>query len=166
MDASDRLVWAVEQLDLAPFHRVLEVGCGHGVAVTLVLERLDGGSVVALDRSPKMIEQARARNAEALAAGRVAFLTSELADADLGDAQFDRILAVHVPVLLRGEPDRELDVLRRCLAGGGRLVLPFQPLDPSQVEPAIERLSGALERRGWTVLATRADGPNGCVVAA
>jgi protein-L-isoaspartate O-methyltransferase len=165
MEASDRLMWAVEQLDLQPHHRVLEVGCGHGVAVTLMLDRLDGGSIVALDRSPKMIEQARSRNADALAAGTVAFLTTDLADAELGDAQFDRILAIHVPVLLRGEPDRELDLLRRHLAGGGRLVLPFQPLDPAHVPPAIDRLTTALQRRGWTVLATTSEGPNGCVGA-
>lgn len=165
MEVSDRLAWAIAQLDLRPEHRVLEVGCGHGVAVSEIVRRLDGGTVVALDRSAKMIEQARARNAAALAAGQVAFLTTELADAELAGAEFDRVLAVHVPVLLRGEPDRELEVLRGVLAEGGRLVLPFQPLDPAHVQPAIDRLVGVLETRGWRVLDTRVDGPNGCVIA-
>jgi len=40
---SERLRLVVEQLDLRPDHRILEIGCGHGVAATLVCERLETG---------------------------------------------------------------------------------------------------------------------------
>src|SRR5215218_2696399 len=59
--ASERFVWAVDTLEVRPADRLLEVGCGHGVAVSLVCERLTTGTITAIDRSPKMIEMAKPR---------------------------------------------------------------------------------------------------------
>src|ERR687896_786143 len=65
--ASERFVWAVDTLEVRPADRLLEVGCGHGVAVSLVCERLMTGTITAIDRSPKMIEMAARRNREHVA---------------------------------------------------------------------------------------------------
>jgi cyclopropane fatty-acyl-phospholipid synthase-like methyltransferase len=62
--ASERFVWAADTLEVRPADRLLEVGCGHGVAVSLVCERLTTGTITAIDRSPKMIEMATRRNRE------------------------------------------------------------------------------------------------------
>jgi ubiquinone/menaquinone biosynthesis C-methylase UbiE len=167
--AAERLGWAVETLGVRPDDRVLEIGCGHGVAVSLVCERLDGGSVLGLDRSAKMIEMAARRNASHVAAGRATFQMAALHEADLDDSRFDLAFAIHVPVLLRGDPRRELEIVRRHLVAGGRFALPFQLLDPAATEPTARRLAGMLEAGGFTVVqrhvAELASGRAGCVVA-
>src|SRR5690606_12346615 len=71
--AAERLVWAVDTMDIQPDHRVLEIGCGHGVAVSLVCEKLETGKIVAIDRSLKMIEMARKRNADYIDIGTASF---------------------------------------------------------------------------------------------
>lgn len=117
--ASRRLAWAVETMAVEPQDRVLEVGCGHGVAVSLVCERLEGGRITAVDRSPKMIEIARERNREH--AGKVRFLTARIEDAALGDERYERAFAVHVAALQ--QPGPALDHVCSRLAPGGRLGL-------------------------------------------
>jgi ubiquinone/menaquinone biosynthesis C-methylase UbiE len=116
-----RLRAVVDRLDLQPEHRVLEIGCGHGVAATLVCERLTTGQLTAIDRSAKMIDAAARRNARYVAAGTAEFLVATLEDADLGDRRFDRIFAVRVGLFHR-EPARARALAERWLAPGGRLL--------------------------------------------
>jgi ubiquinone/menaquinone biosynthesis C-methylase UbiE len=123
---SERLRRIVEQLDIRPHERVLEIGCGHGVAATFVCERLDGGRLTAIDRSPKMIEAAIRRNAANVEAGKAEFLVATLEDADLRDRRFDAIFAVRVGLFDR-EPERARRLAERWLAPGGRLTVVFDP---------------------------------------
>lgn len=118
---SERLRAVVERLELLPHHRVLEIGCGHGVAATLVCERLTTGRLTAIDRSPKMIDAAARRNARHVTAGTAEFLVATLEDADLGDRRFDRIFAVRVGLFHR-EPERAHALAARWLAPGGTVL--------------------------------------------
>jgi SAM-dependent methyltransferase len=99
---------------------VLEIGCGQGVAATYICERLDGGHLVAVDRSPKMIEAAARRNAAHVEAGRAEFLVATLEEADLGERRFDVIFAVRVGLFHR-EPERAWELAERWLAPKGAL---------------------------------------------
>ena len=121
---SERLLRVVEQLDVQPGDRVLEIGCGHGVAASFVCERLDGGHLVAVDRSPKMIEAATQRNLAHVRAGRAEFLVAHLESVDLGDRRFDKILAVRVGLFHR-EPARASSLVEPWLAPGARLVTEY-----------------------------------------
>ena len=114
----DRLWTIVDRLDVGPDDRVLEIGCGHGVAATLVCERLEGGRLTAVDRSPKMIAAATRRNAAYVEAGTAEFLLMHLEELDLGERRFDKVLAVRVGLFHR-EPERARAIVERWLAPGG-----------------------------------------------
>lgn len=123
---SHRLRTVVEQLDIQPDDRVLEIGCGHGVAATFVCERLDGGRLTGVDRSPKMIKAAIRRNAAFVESGTAEFLVAKLEDLDLGNRVFDKIFAVRVGLFHR-EPDRARGAVERWLAPGGVVFAFFDP---------------------------------------
>jgi ubiquinone/menaquinone biosynthesis C-methylase UbiE len=123
---SERLRKVVEELDVQPDDRVLEIGCGHGVAAGFVCERLDGGRLTAVDRSRKMIEAAERRNAEHVAAGRAEFIVAELENLDLGERRFDKVLAVRVGLFHR-EPERAHALVEPWLAPGGTVTSVFDP---------------------------------------
>lgn len=124
---SERLQAIVDGLGIRPGDRVLEIGCGHGVAATLVCERLGGaGRLTAIDRSPKMIAAAAGRTAGHVASGRAEFLVARLEELDLGERRFDVVFAVRVGLSHR-EPERADALVPPWLAPGGRLLTFFDP---------------------------------------
>src|SRR3954452_24489965 len=150
--ASERFVWAVDTLEVRPADRLLEVGCGHGVAVSLVCERLATGTITATDRSPKMIEMATRRNREHVDAGRALLETVALEDADLGDRRFDKVFAFNVaPFWL--QPRAALSAVRGHLAGDGAIYI-FWDARHSAPEPAQDlgnELADRLRGGGFSV---------------
>ena len=139
---SERLRAIVDGLALRPGDHVLEIGCGHGVAATMVCERLatgggrlttggerlatGGGCLTAIDRSPKMIAAAAHRNAAFVTAGRAEFLVMELEALDLGARRFDVVFAVRVGLFHR-EPQRARQLVEPWFKPGGRLHAVFDP---------------------------------------
>src|SRR5215208_4465025 len=119
---SERFLWAVDTLAPDPADRVLEVGCGQGVAVSLVCERLTSGRITAIDRSKKMIEMAARRNREHVAGGRAVLKTVALEKADFGDERFDKVFAFNVAPFWH-QPKEALGIVRRHLAPDGAVYL-------------------------------------------
>lgn len=76
--------------------RVLEVGCGQGVGVELLLDRFGAGEVVAIDVDAKMVRRARRRLRDR--AGQVQIKTGDACAIGEPDASFDAVVefaAVH-----------------------------------------------------------------------
>jgi len=153
---AERLRWAVDTLEVQPADQLLEVGCGHGVAVSLVCERLTSGRITAIDRSEKMVMMARKRSAAHVAAGKAVIRALDLEKDDLGDARFDKIFAFNVR-LFWDESGKPLRTLKAHLAPGGAVFIFFQaPTWKTETESRTyaDQLARLLVENGFAIRAT------------
>lgn len=117
---SHRIESFVASMNIQPDDEVLEIGCGHGVAATLVCSRLQTGHYLAVDRSRKMVDAASKRNAAFVAQGVAAFMQGSLETIDLGERRFDKVFALRVR-LFHDQPDRARALAARWLKPGGQI---------------------------------------------
>lgn len=140
---SDRIARAVAALPLRPGLRVLEIGCGPGVAARAVA-RIVGpsGFVLGIDRSATAIAQAIRGGAAGVGQGALVFRTVAAEDfvLDPGEVPFDLAFALRVGALDGRHPAAGALALPRIAAAlvpGGRLFvdtgdpLTEQPLPPA-----------------------------------
>jgi ubiquinone/menaquinone biosynthesis C-methylase UbiE len=108
---------ALDALELSPADRLLDVGCGTGAA-SREAARI-GASVVGVDLSPKMIEEAVSRAREL---DSVAFEVADAEHLPFAEGRFTTVLCSnafhHYP-----NPSRAVSEMARVLALGGRLAL-------------------------------------------
>src|SRR5919205_3130453 len=144
--------WAVQLLDIQPTDRVIELGCGPGVAIAALAARATRGLVVGVDHSQVMIGQARRRNRAAIQAGRVRLIHTPVERLSIGDGPFDAALAVNT-VGMWPDPTARLRELARLLRPGGRIALVSQPRCPGATAAtsaaAGERLAAQLSDAGF-----------------
>lgn len=144
-----RFTVVLDALDVAAGQRVLELGPGHGVLATALLERVGrGGSVHLLDRSQKMLDAATARNHGAVADGRLTVTTARLQEATLPGASFDRVVAVRVRELW-SDGEVALPRVRAWLVPGGRLVVGLDAPDGAVPTEVVGRLTAQLAQHGF-----------------
>jgi SAM-dependent methyltransferase len=158
-----RFEWMMEVLPLASGQRVLEVGCGHGIALGLVASRLRDGWILGIDRSEKMVAQALRRNAEAVREGRVLARAGTLAEVDLGREAFDVAFAINVS-LFADDARVELAKLRERLCPGGALFLFHEAPVVAHAKRFGEAVSRNLEAQGFTVRTLPSTPSRACVV--
>lgn len=153
----ERLTWAVGRLGLSGEEAVLEIGCGRGVAVSLVCSLLQGGQITAIDRSATAVKAATERNAASVVAGKAILRHAAIEDFDAEASAFDTIFAVNVNLFWL-DAGRGLDAVRRLLRGNGQLFLFYEAPSPGQRAKIAEILPEKLAAGGFEVLDTEAPG--------
>jgi SAM-dependent methyltransferase len=118
--------WAVDLLAVEPTDRVLELGCGPGVAIAALASRATRGLVVGVDHSEVMIRQACRRNAAAIRAGRVRLIHAPVECMHTTEGPFDAALAVNT-VGMWPEHTARLRDIGRLLRPGGRILWSRSP---------------------------------------
>jgi phosphatidylethanolamine/phosphatidyl-N-methylethanolamine N-methyltransferase len=132
-------VKAIRQMDLRPGERVLEVGVGTGINLSLYPKDC---RVTGIDFSESMLEKARDRVArEALRDVRL--LQMDAADLKFPDDSFD---IVYAPYLISVVPDpvQVAQEMRRVCRPGGRIVFLNHFLSPNALLSRFERLISPL----------------------
>ncbi|MBU4517727.1 MAG: class I SAM-dependent methyltransferase [Proteobacteria bacterium] len=122
----ERIRVAVESLDLRPDARVLEVGCGTGVAAKLLCRRVPEGHVTALDRSGTAVAHAERRLARWIEAGIADVVERDLAGFHGDGRPYDVVLAININVFWTGQAGDAVARLVDLLAHDGEAHLWFE----------------------------------------
>lgn len=148
--ATERIEWAVQTLEVAPDDNLLEIGCGHGVAITLVCEKLTSGSIMAIDRSQKMIDTATKRNQNFVDTGKAHLRCMTLEGGDFGDRRFNKIFAIRVNFFIQ-KPTEQLAKLKELLLPDGTLYLIIDPPSANQSALYIQSAQQNLQASGYEI---------------
>lgn len=152
-----RSLMTLELLGIAQSDRVLEIGCGPGVAIAAVARMAVDGHVVGVDHSETMVVMARRRNSAAITAGRVSIEWGRAEEFPVGEHSFDKVFAVNV-FQFWADPSAVLRRVRRCLAPGGRIAITHQPRQrratQSDVDAAAGRIVESLAEAGFANVTT------------
>jgi SAM-dependent methyltransferase len=117
---------ALDQLDLQPEDRLLEIGFGHGRTLATAAKRITSGRLAGIDPSEVMMKIARGRNARALRSGRMALALGGSDRLPYPSGEFDKVLSVHT-IYFWTAPERDLAEVHRVMAPGARLVIGYRP---------------------------------------
>jgi phosphatidylethanolamine/phosphatidyl-N-methylethanolamine N-methyltransferase len=126
---------AIQRMDIQPGERILEVGVGTGINLSLYPRE---AAVTGIDFSSSMLEKARERAARKGAAP-VRLLQMDAADLKFVDGAFD---IVYAPYLISVVPDpiKVATEMRRVCRSGGRIIFLNHFLSPNPVLSRLERL--------------------------
>jgi SAM-dependent methyltransferase len=153
-----RLRWAAHVLDVAPGDHILEIGCGPGVAVSLICARLAGGSITGIDRSATAIERAAERAAGHIASGKAVLRQADLAGLTLPGQRFNKIFAVNVNLFWTRPAEPEWRAVRAHL--DGVLYLFYDTPGPEKADPVAAAVTAALNRHGFVAKTTHSTSPS------
>jgi len=144
--------WTIDLLDLMPDDRILEIGCGPGLALAAAIARVPHGEVVGLDHSDLMIQQARRRNQQAVADGTLELRVGGLEQLESFE-RFDKVYWVNVVQFLADKP-AAFRLLRSVLRPGGTFATTYIPRHSGATRAAAlksaERIRQQLDHASFT----------------
>ena len=124
---------AIEKLQLQPEDVFLEVGCGGGVLLDMVLQTIQ--MACGIDHSPDMVELARQKNAQAMSRGRAGIVQGNVQALPWDEHCFTCAAGVEMLCFIE-DPPLALGGLYRVLKPGGHLVF----VTAAQPESALSKL--------------------------
>ena len=110
----------ISQLEVRPSQTVLDIGCGGGLALSLLADR--GATAYGIDYSETSVHKSKAKNEAAVKAGRVHVQSMDVGELSFADDMFDLATAFET-IYFWPEMEKSLKEILRCLKPGGRLAI-------------------------------------------
>ena len=129
--------WVVGLLDVRRDDRVLDVGCGPGVALQMLASK--ARCVAGIDPSKEMLRQATKRNAAAISEGHVELRQESADHMSFEDGSFDKVLAIN-SMQLWPDAFAGLREVSRVIRHGGQLALAFTTYYSGQQRDGVPEL--------------------------
>jgi len=126
---------AIERMNIQPGERVLEVGVGTGINLSLYPRE---AAVTGIDFTASMLEKARERAARKGAAP-VRLLQMDAADLKFADESFDIVYAAYL-ISVVPDPVKVAQEMSRVCRPGGRIIFLNHFLSPNPFVSRVERL--------------------------
>lgn len=142
----------VDLLALESHHRVLEIGCGPGIALKACASKLKTGRAVGIDHSEVMIDQARKGVVRELKNGKVELRLGGLGLLEGEPPVFDRAFSLNV-VQFFPDMDYAFACIVQCLVEGGLSATTYQPRGKKPTREAAlamaSKTQSSMERSGF-----------------
>lgn len=133
----------VDRMDCAPGERILEVGVGTGLSLPLYPENV---SVIGIDISPHMLEQARVRQARCQLDNVAELMVMDAENMGFKDDSFDKVVAMYVASVVP-DPERLVDEMRRVCKHGGQIFMVNHFHSRNPILGGVERLLAPLSKQ-------------------
>ena len=125
--------WALSLVEIAPRAKALDIGCGGGSAMALLLRRCREGKVCGIDVSECGLECSARRNAKAIAAGRCEVRAGSAEAIPYPPGYFD-IATAFETLYFWPDLDGAFAEVRRALKPGGTFLIANHQADPERAE--------------------------------
>ena len=133
----------VDRMDCGPGERILEVGVGTGLSLPLYPDNV---SVVGIDISSDMLDQARVRQARCGLEHVVKLMVMDAENMAFEDDSFDKVVAMYVASVVP-DPGRMVDEMRRVCKPGGQIFMVKHFHSSNPILGGVERLLAPLSKQ-------------------
>jgi ubiquinone/menaquinone biosynthesis C-methylase UbiE len=116
--------WTLELMNVQKGDRILELGCGAGYAIKLLLEKDLIEEIVGLDISPTIIRSANFRNKNAIREKRTKLVQANLSNLPFDNEHFNKVFSIQT-IYFWDDIDTTLSEIFRVLKPEGVVILTF-----------------------------------------
>lgn len=152
-----RNAWTVDLLALEPHHRVLEIGCGPGLALKACASKLTTGKAVGIDHSEVMVQQASKRVSTEIRDGRADVILGNIDDLEIVEGTFDRVFSLNVIQFIPDVEQAFRDIYA-VLSEDGLAATTYQPRskNPARADALkmAEKVANAMRHAGFVDIET------------